>query len=131
MTVRDSDCAEIFYAAAMVSTEDITATCERYVALVAKGDPQSIVGLFAADATVEDPVGTEPKAGTDAIRAFYEEVIANPVDARLSGPVRVAGNEAAFPFEVHLGPDFVLPIIDVMTFADDGKITSMRAFFSS
>ena len=45
---------------------------------------------------------------------------------------RIAGGQAAFCFEVAtVTPDatFVLAPIDVMTFDDEGRITSMRAFW--
>jgi len=58
-----------------------------------------------------------------------------PPDAfvKCTGPVRVAGSEAAAPMVVLMGPEGeqqALDIISVMTFADDGAITSMRAFWS-
>ena len=52
---------------------------------------------------------------------------------KLSGPVRVAGNEAATPLVVLLGPEGeqqALDIISVVTFDEDTKIKSMRAYWS-
>ncbi len=109
----------------------IAATCGRYIELLAIGAVDEIVALYADDASVEDPVGTEPKVGDDAIDAFYRDTLGSDgVPAAATGPVRVCGHEAAFPFEVRYGEEFVLPIIDVMSFGDDGRITSMRAFWS-
>ena len=50
-----------------------------------------------------------------------------------TGPTRVAGHEAATPMVVLMGPEGeqkALDIISVMVFDDDGKIVSMRAFWS-
>jgi len=111
--------------------EAMAATCIRYVELIAAGDVDGVVALYAEDGTVEDPVGSEPSIGIAAIEAFYRGTIPDEgVPVSRTGPVRVSGHEAAFPFEVRYGDDFVLPIIDVMAFADNGKIVSMRAFWS-
>ena len=41
-------------------SETITATVHRYLELIGTGTADDIVALFADDATVEDPVGSEP-----------------------------------------------------------------------
>ena len=55
----------------MATPEQMTAAVHGYVAAFDKGDPEAVVALFAPDATVEDPVGTEAKIGHAAIREFY------------------------------------------------------------
>ncbi|MFD6463896.1 nuclear transport factor 2 family protein, partial [Streptomyces roseolus] len=57
-------------------TQQIRDVVEQYVKLVGSGPTEEIVQLYAPDATVEDPIGTEPRQGHAAIREFYE-VIAN------------------------------------------------------
>jgi steroid delta-isomerase len=52
---------------------------------------------------------------------------------RRTGPVRVAGHEAATPVVVLMGPEdqrSALDLISVMSFDENGKIASMRAFWS-
>lgn len=47
--------------------------------------------------------------------------------------LKIAENNAAFLFRLvtHLGEqDMVMEVVDVMTFDDDAKITSMRAYWS-
>ena len=105
---------------------------DRYPELVTKGDVDAIVDLYAKDATIEDPIGSELRAGHDSIRAFYE-ASAGTITMKRSGPVRVAGNEAATPLVVLMGPEGqqkVLDVISAMTFDDAGKIKSMRAYWS-
>ncbi len=90
------------------------------------------MALYAEDAVVEDPVGSEPRAGHAAIHDFYATL--QGLDQRtrlLTG--RVAGGEAAFHFEVATladGQTYTLAPLDVMAFDDDGRITSMRAYWA-
>ena len=105
---------------------------DRYPELVSKGDVDAIVELYADDATIEDPIGSPLHRGRDAIRAFYAAAAGN-VTMKRTGPVHVAGREAATPLVVLLGKAGdrkALDIISVMSFRDDGKIASMRAYWS-
>ena len=73
--------------------------------MVTKGDVEGIVALYADDATIEDPVGSALHRGSDAIRAFYKAGAgAGTVTMKRTGPVHVAGREAATPLVVLLGP---------------------------
>jgi steroid delta-isomerase len=113
------------------STERIRGVVNRYVELVASGTSDEIVALYAEGATVEDPVGSEVLSDRDAIRAFYAGLDGLEKDTRLV-TVRIAGGAAAFHFEMvtHVGEQtYIVAPIDVMTFDDDGLITSMKAFW--
>ena len=117
----------------MVDAQYIRKLYERYPEMVTKGDVEGIVALYAADATIEDPIGSSLHRGTLAIRKFYEAAAAGAVTMKRVGPVHVAGREAATPLLVLIGPEGkkqALDIISVMAFDDDGKIASMRAFWS-
>jgi len=116
----------------MVDAQYIRKLYERYPEMVTKGDVEGIVALYAEDATIEDPIGAPLHRGTAAIRKFYEAA-AGTVTMKRVGPVHVAGREAATPLRVLIGPEGkqqVLDIISAMVFRDDGKIASMRAFWS-
>lgn len=111
----------------------IRATIDQYLARFSAGDRDGWLALWADDATMEDPVGSPLRHGRDAIGAFYDESTStvDSVELRLAGAVIVVGNEASFPFEVRPvmgGVTMALPVIDVMTFDDDARITSQRAF---
>lgn len=112
---------------------DIQATVVRYLDLVANArSGAEIAALYAADATVEDPVGTPARKGTAEIADFYEALTTRRRTTELLA-IRVAGSEAAFSFRVVSGTgaeQSVIEPIDVMTFSEDGLITSMRAFWS-
>lgn len=117
----------------MADAQQIRQLYDRYPEMVTKGDLEGILALYADDASIEDPIGSELRVGKDAIRAFYESS-AGSVTMKRSGPVRVAGSEAAAPLVVLMGPEGeqqqALDIISVMVFREDGKIDSMRAFWS-
>ncbi|MFI7665897.1 nuclear transport factor 2 family protein [Nocardia sp. NPDC049526] len=107
---------------------------EQYVKLVGSGPTEAIVDLYAPDAVVEDPIGTEPKRGHDAIREFYEVLGNLDRETELhADSVRIAGNHAAFMFTLvtKFGDQrFTLSPIDAMDFDDEGKIVAMRAYWS-
>ena len=78
-------------------------------------------------------MGTPLKRGKDAIGAFYDEgqKSTDSIELRPTAYRIVCNGQASFAMEVRPrlgGGTMVLPAIDVMTFDDDGKITSQRAF---
>ncbi|MEX8195409.1 steroid Delta-isomerase [Comamonas guangdongensis] len=116
----------------MNTYEYMSAVVRRYVAALNASDLEDIVALYAADATVEDPVGSEPRRGLDAIRAFYAKALQLPLRVELQGEVRAVANEAAFAFTVsfeHQGRRTTIAPIDHFRFDAAGKIVSMRALF--
>lgn len=117
----------------MADANHIRQVYERYPELVTKADIDAIVELYAEDAQIEDPIGSELHIGRDGVRKFYEASI-GAVAMKQTGPVRVAGNEAATPVVVLIGEGegrMALDIISAMVFDDDGKIQSMRAWWSA
>ena len=96
-------------------------------------DLEGVVGLYADDATVEDPVGTPVKAGKAAIRDFYKYAMTTGARLSLAAPIRGShGKAAAMAFDVKLnyqGASMTIRVIDVMTFDEQGKFTSMKAYW--
>ncbi|RMI27997.1 nuclear transport factor 2 family protein [Nocardia stercoris] len=117
----------------MPSPEQIRATVHRYLELVAEGTAAEIAALYAEDATVEDPVGSPVHQGRAAIEQFYSALEAVQNKTELFA-LRIGGeNEAAFSFRVvtETGDQTItIDPIDVMTFDENARITSMRAFWS-
>lgn len=114
------------------SPERIREVVEQYVARVATGTTDEVMELYADGATVEDPVGSEVRSTPESIREFYATLEGLEQAGEVLS-VRIAGNEAAFLFELRTEAGeqtFTLAPIDVMTFDDDGRITSMRAYWS-
>jgi steroid delta-isomerase len=112
------------------NSDDIRKTIGRYVEFMNASDVDSIAALYAEDATLEDPVGTKPIQGREAIREFYAAAVGS-VKLEQTGTPRVAAGEVAFPMHAHIGGTQILEIIDLMVFNDDGQIASMRAFWST
>jgi steroid delta-isomerase len=116
----------------MPSPEEIRGAMERYVKLMCESDADGIVELYAAEATVEDPVGGTVIQGHEVIRGFYAATSPN-LQVEITGPICVAGKECAMPMLAELtinDQKSYIDVIDVMTFDDEGKITSMRAFWN-
>jgi steroid delta-isomerase len=116
----------------MPSAEHIRGVFQRYCELVSAGDFEAIARLYAADATVEDPIGSPAHRGREAIREFYR-ASAGQARLELEGRVRVAGREgaAAMVARPTADPSMRVETLDVMTFDDDGLVTSMRAYWSA
>ncbi len=112
------------------NSDHIRKTIDRYIEFMNAEDFDSIAELYAEDATLEDPIGTEPLHGREAIRKFYAGAVGN-VTLELTGNPRVAAGQVAFPMHARIGGSQILEIIDVMVFNDDGQIASMRAFWST
>jgi len=107
------------------------AAVHAYVAAFEAGSADQVAALYAADATVEDPIGTPKHNGREAIRAFYAESMKTGAKLKLEGPVRVAGDYAVFPFSVNLhydGSDKRIEVIDTFRFNDANEVIEMRAF---
>jgi len=118
----------------MPDAEQIRATITRYAEVFSANDLDGYLDLFADDATLEDPVGGGVHEGKAAIAEFMTATrAASPdIELRITGPVRVAGDEAAFPGEARPlfdGQRMAIPIVDTVRFDADGKITQLRAFW--
>jgi len=108
------------------------AAVDTYLSALVAGDIDAIVALYDAEATVEDPVGSEALQGSDAIRAFYAKAAGAIAEAAPAGAIRCAGMEVAFPFRLVLDlgeKKMAMEIIDVFRFNEAGKVASMRAFW--
>ena len=63
------------------------AIVDRYVEAFATGDLEIIRDIYAADARVEDPVGTAPHQGIEAVCAFYKGALETGATLALTGAV--------------------------------------------
>jgi steroid delta-isomerase len=115
----------------MSTPEDNAKTVNTYLELAAQGRTDDIVDLYAEDGTVEDPVGGEVHIGREAIRGFYSMIPAGDNAAEMF-TLRALGQEAAFYWALTValaGNRVRIEIISTMTFNDDGKIASMKAYW--
>ena len=116
----------------MSTREAITKTVNRYLEFLATGTADDVLTLYTADATIEDPVGSDLRRGHDAIREFYAGFQDAKKETELA-ELRVTGTEAAFLWHLTLdaGDSHTrISPISMMAFDEDAKITSMRAFWS-
>ena len=111
----------------------VAETVNRYAELLGAGSADQLAALFTPDAVVEDPVGSGVRHGRDAIRELYSRIEKQDRTVELLS-VHVIDNEAAFLARLNVITGNVntrIDGIDVMTFDDEAKITSMRAFWSA
>ena len=117
----------------MLSDEEMKGVMQAYIEAFNRGDLDSLLELYADDAIVEDPVGTPAKKGKGEIAAFYKWAMEGRPQLALAAPIRGShGNSAAMAFDVlPQMPEApaVVRVIDVMTFNEEGKFTSMRAYW--
>lgn len=116
----------------MPEPEKMIAAVTAYVAAFDAGSPDKVAALYAADASVEDPIGSPVHRGREAIRSFYLESMKTGAKLTLDGPVRVTREYAVFPFSVHLdydgGPKRI-DVIDTFRFNEANEVVEMRAFW--
>ncbi|WP_110206529.1 nuclear transport factor 2 family protein [Nocardioides daejeonensis] len=105
---------------------------ERYLGLVASGTAAQIMELYAAEPTLEDPVGSAPRVGRAAVEEFYESIQDLETETTLREFHGSGDNAAAFAFDVVTKTgdlSVAVSAIEVMEFDDAGKITHMRAYW--
>lgn len=115
-----------------MSVEDRIAVAQAYVDALNNTDIEAVKAIYADDATVEDPVGSELTRGIDAIAEFYQRGFGMSLHLELTGAVRAAGNTIAFPFVINMeieGQKSRIDVIDVFEFNDEGKVCSMKAYW--
>lgn len=106
---------------------------QAYIDAFNTADPDAIAALYAEDATVEDPVGSEPKRGRVAILDFYRMAVQTGAHLTLAAPIRAShGDAAAMAFDVNLQMAegrSTIRVIDVMRFDEAGLVRSMEAYW--
>jgi steroid delta-isomerase len=117
----------------MANKEQVRALLERYCAAMNDGRREDWLDCFADDAVQEDPVGTAPNEGREAIGRFFD---ANDVKVTLSvtADPLVVGREVIAFFqavaELDAGRMLQPRIVDHIVLTEDGlRFQSLRAFF--
>jgi len=116
----------------VITPEAAAALCDAYLDALVAGDLEAVLALFSSDAVVEDPVGSEPQQGQEALRAFYQIACDSVSKAERVGPPRIAGADIAFAFTITIGsaPNATcIDIIDVFTCESASKVCGMRAYW--
>jgi len=114
------------------SVDERRAIVEEYLRRVASGTAAEIMELYAAEPTLEDPVGSEPRVGREAVEEFYRSIEGLETRTELR-EFRASGDHAAaFAFDVvTVSGEMTVTVsaIEVMDFDDDGLVTRMRAYW--
>ena len=117
----------------MPGTDVMKAAMQAYIDRFNAGDLEGLLALYADNASAEDPVGTPTHQGKAALRQFYATAMESGGRLELVAPIRGSqGNFAAMAFDVKVNPPTgpaTVRVIDVMGFDEQGKISSMRAFW--
>lgn len=116
---------------AQLTDQHIADAMQQYVDAMSAGDVDAIVAIYAEDAVVNDPVGSEPLRGHSAIREFYTSSTEAVERMTLEGNVRARGSWGACAMLAYpKGVDgMVIETLDVMEFNDDGKVVAMTAYW--
>ena len=117
-----------------LTPEQIEAIATEVFKRFAAMDAQGTAELFAPDGTIEDPVGTTPRQGTQANIAYLETFPTILDEIRLqSFDVTVAGQEAALKwrlrFKTKSGNVFFVDGIGILKINAEGKVQSDREYF--
>ena len=116
----------------LVIAQQYSDVADSYLRYLNEKNVEGILSLYADNATVENPVGSEVISGKVELRKFYANAVKNNQVLTRTGQVRVAGVEIAFPFQLRMNVDgvpMVTDIIDMFRFDEAGKIVSMRSFW--
>jgi steroid Delta-isomerase len=121
-------------AAPSLTPEQTEAVIEDAFAGLVSFDVQRVVNNFAPDGVIEDPVGTPPIVGHEALAAYLATFPTLFSEMKLySLDVKVRGQEAAVKwrirFKTKTGNTFFLDGIGFFKLNEEGKITSEREFF--
>jgi steroid Delta-isomerase len=119
----------------MPEPADFRATVERYIDAWNSEDREAWLGCFAEGAVSEDPVGSDPMIGHEAIGAFWDGIHSMFDGSKLNsvlGPI-VCGDEVVLAMQAtgSAGANEVcIDIVDLFRLDDDAKINSLRAFWT-
>ncbi|MEP7339090.1 MAG: nuclear transport factor 2 family protein [Acidobacteriota bacterium] len=122
------------FSAQGLSASQIEAAVEEYFASASSLDVQRFVNNFAPNGVLEDPVGTPPAQGTQAIAAFYGNIVApfSEIKPKIQ-EIIVCGNEAAVNWKLKLttttGKHITIDGMGVFSFNQPGKLQSVREFW--
>ena len=117
----------------MPNAEDIREVYDKYIAALVRHDLDAVMAMFATNAVLHDPVDAPVRVGLEAIREYFGGI--NGIRAcRLAGPMHISADcrHAAVSgyAEMELGEGItIIETIDVLTFDDDGKVSTMTAYW--
>ena len=118
----------------MPSQESVQSAIDAYLAASRAMDANAVAEAFATDGVSNDPVGSPPHEGRDAIRQFIQAATAalERIESTADN-VFIAGDCAAFKWSMQLtskrGQTAAVEGIDVIQVNEQGKIQSLDAYW--
>jgi len=117
-----------------MSREQVETTISDYFAAIRDLDAEAFVASFAADAVSQDSVGAPLVSGYDGLRKFFKGIEATFTVLIMTGTaVYINQSEAAVHWQAEgtgqNGKTTHFSGIDVFTFNEEGKISSLRAYW--
>lgn len=117
----------------MPTDQEIADVFQKYVDGVTGDDVEVILDLYADDAVVEDPVGTPAHVGKEALREFYQKAVemVELMTIECNPRVRAEASVGACAMRAYPrdGNGMYIEVLDVMTFNEEGKVTTMSAYW--
>lgn len=117
----------------MPRPDQIVEAIMAYCRTETEGDKEGFMALFADKVLHEDPVGIAVRHDREGLEELWTMAQAGNVELWLEQDVIVCGNEAIALMRCRTGPPGARremgPIVDHFVFDDDGRITSVRAFY--
>lgn len=121
----------------MPNTKQVKTALQGYIDGWKNADREAWLALFAEDAVLIDPVGSEPNTGLEAIAAFWDRIHDLPMNYEPEVHRIVAcGNEGLLVFKMISRPEgsnggMTMEIADTFTINDEGKITQLKAYWDN
>jgi steroid delta-isomerase len=117
----------------VLTADELRARIADYVRAIDGRDPETIADQFTADAVQADPVSNPANIGRAAIVTFFEGgIAASDAWTFTAKTVHTCGEHVAIDFAIVVetgGSTMTIDGIEVFTFADDGLIASVHAYW--
>lgn len=119
----------------MATAEQVRAAVDGYVGSFVAADRDRFLSVLAPDVVQEEPAGSPPNRGVDALGAFWDSLWPSLESIEFeSREVYVAGDEAALVFTIiqhtKAGGRVTIDGVDTFRIDEQGRIAHIRGFGS-
>jgi steroid delta-isomerase len=112
----------------ILGADEIAQVVSSYMRSIERGNADEVATLFADNAIFHNPVGGDVYRGREEIRAAYRAWLDGYKPGVDLVSLNAAGGEAAVHFQVSQDGQRI-DVIDVITFDQEAKMTSLRAYY--
>ena len=119
----------------MATAEQVRAAVDEYVQSFVTADRDRFMASLAPDVVQEEPAGSTPNTGVDALGGFWDSLWSSVQSIEFaSRELYVAGDEAALVFTIvqhpKVGGQVTIDGVDTFRIDDRGRIAHIRGFGS-